>query len=48
MSLMHCDNCGRIVDTDDDPAALYPFTMDEMPYDCLCEQCREEMEIEDE
>lgn len=42
MSLMRCDRCGRMVDTDEDPASLFPFTMGEMPYDCLCEQCREE------
>jgi len=36
MSLMRCDGCGWITDTDDDPESLYV-----LDGECLCENCRD-------
>ena len=40
MSMMRCDGCGFVVDTDSDPDALYVDNND-----CLCEACREGVEL---
>lgn len=39
MSVMLCDVCGSLTDTDDDPDSLY------VPHrNCLCSGCRDELE----
>lgn len=45
MSLMKCDNCGRIVDTDEDTACFqesFGGIDGRSEVVCLCEPCREE------
>lgn len=44
MSMMRCDGCGRMVDTDEDPESVSYTDIWGTP--CLCEQCREEDEDE--
>jgi len=41
MSIMRCDDCERLVDTDDDPDSLYI-----QGKECLCITCRSRMETE--
>ena len=41
MSCMRCIECGRIVDTDDDPDSLYI-----VDGECFCEHCRGELDLE--
>lgn len=36
MSMMKCDGCGLVIDTDDDPESLYV-----LDGDALCEVCRD-------
>lgn len=36
MSMMRCDRCQKVIDTDDDPDSLY-----ETEDGCICERCRE-------
>ena len=43
MSIMHCQDCGRFVDTDDEPECF-----DNPKQICLCEPCRMELEEEDD
>ncbi len=39
MSVMRCDHCSRLVDTDTDLESLYVEGRD-----CLCQWCREKMD----
>jgi len=38
MSMMHCDHCSELVDTDMDLESLYVKGRD-----CLCQSCRENL-----
>lgn len=38
MSMMRCDECERLVDTDDDPDSLYVKKRE-----CLCKGCRNDL-----
>jgi hypothetical protein len=43
VSMMRCDHCESVVDTDEDLESLYV-----LGYACMCEACRELMESERE
>lgn len=42
MSMMRCNDCERLVDTDDDPDSLYVVDHDDQ---CICEHCRDRLAL---
>lgn len=44
MSLLHCERCTGLIDTDDDPACFVETGKEEI---CLCERCRQLQESEE-
>ena len=49
MSMIRCDRCSVLIDSDDDPEC---FTSKDKPHDCegrvLCEPCREQCEVDED
>lgn len=43
MSMMKCDNCEVLIDTDSDPESLYVVDIK-----CFCLDCRDSKEVESE
>lgn len=44
MSLLHCERCAGLIDTDDDPECFVEIGHEEEI--CLCERCRQRHEDE--
>ena len=46
MSWLHCNRCGGLINTDDDPGAFVDTGVGIYTGEWICERCREDLEDE--